>query len=24
LAQIMAQMGVQQNVTSVHWRVGEA
>ncbi len=21
---IMAQMGVQQNVTSVHWRVGEA
>ncbi|VGP93736.1 hypothetical protein SB00610_04579 [Klebsiella quasipneumoniae subsp. similipneumoniae] len=24
LAQIMAQVGVQQNVTSVHWRVGEA
>ena len=24
LAQIMAQIGVQQNVTSVHWRVGEA
>ncbi|PLK60664.1 magnesium transport protein MgtC, partial [Klebsiella quasipneumoniae] len=24
LAQIMAQVAGQQNVTSVHWRVGEA